>query len=247
MRNNMKKKLKLKFILIIFFSILTAIAAVFFVGKYIVTLKYVKFEADFDLDKKKLLQYLEIESDKGVLNYNVDSMKEKLSKLLYLKSYDVYLRNPNTLVINLQIRRPVAKVVGENNNLYFIDETGFVYREVQNDYEKTPTLIFSGGADKIKIGVIISGKYKNLLYELTLLKSNYSDIYDSISQFEVFGDAKDDVIYKIYFKTINHCIYLKNIINVDCISKGLAGAMYFDKINRNDKKLFYTKNAFEIM
>ena len=80
-----------------------------------------------------------------------------------------------------------------------------------------------------------------------MLKTNFHDIYDSISQFEVFDDNNSYIMYKIYFKTINHCIYLKNSINVDCISKGLAGALYFDSLNMKDKKMLYTNNAFEIM
>ena len=102
------------------------------------------------------------------------------------------------------------------------------------------------GINKIQTGVIIGGKFNNLLNEISLLKSNFHDIYNSISQFEVFDDNYN-ITYKIYFKTINHCIYLKNSINVDCISKGLAAAIYFDRLNVKEKKMLYTNNAFEIM
>ena len=156
MKNEGKLKFKLNYPVIIIGIILVSFLGFVFLGYYILTLKNVKFYADFDVDKNKLFEYLEIKKDKSILSYDTGLMKEKLSKLLYLKNYDVSMKFPNTLVIFLKARKPLAKVIGIDNKLYFIDESGMVYKEALNDFEKNPTIIFEG-TDKIKLGVIIGG------------------------------------------------------------------------------------------
>ena len=201
-------------ILIIFFVV---VLFFLFLGKSIFLVKHIEIKKDFKIDKEKLLKFLKIYPLRSIWEYNIKEMNNELSKHVYLDEYKISKKYPSTLIITMKIRKPIANVVGQKGNIYYIDNQGIIFMESNNNYN-TPLLIYDLH-DNIKYGVEIKGKYKEIIDQLVYLKLNYLDLYNSISQIEIFNNQLNRLDYILYFKTISQKIYLKNQIDVDSIIK----------------------------
>jgi hypothetical protein len=232
---------------IIFLSILIIIFAVIlfflFLGRSIFLVKHIEIKKDFKIDKNKLLKSLKIYPLRSIWEYNIEEMNNELSKHVYLKEYKVSKKYPNTLVIKMELRKPIANIVGEKEDIYYIDEQGMIYMKANNNY---PLLIFDI-KDSLNYGTEIKGKYKVIIDQLYFLKTNHSELYNSISQIEVFNNKLDRLDYILYFKTMKQMIYLKNKIDVDSINKALSCSLFIKDKYSSSEKLLFTGNSFIVM
>ena len=175
---------------------------------------------------------------------DVEEMNNELSKHVYLNEYKINKKYPSTLVITMKIRKPVANVVGQKGNIYYIDKEGVIFMESNNS--NTPLLIYDI-RDNIKYGVEIKGKYKEIIDQLVYLKTNYLDLYNSISQIEIFNNQLNILDYILYFRTMNQKIYLKNQIDVDSINRALSCVLFIKEKYSYAEKLLFTGNGFIVM
>ncbi len=238
-----KNKIIILSILILLFII---ILVFLFLGKSIFLVKNIEINKNFDIDKDKLLSILKIYPLRSIWEYNINDMEKELSKYAYLKEYKVSKEYPDTLVLKMKMRIPLAKVVGNKGSIYYIDEQGVIFKEVDNNFLNYPVLIFNIH-DNIKYGVKIIGKYKAIIDELAFLKSRYSDLFNSISQIEVIDNKMNNVDYILYFKTMKQKIYLKNKIDVDSIIKALSCVLFLNNKDYASDLIMYTGNGFLIM
>ncbi|MBN2547012.1 MAG: FtsQ-type POTRA domain-containing protein [Spirochaetes bacterium] len=228
------------FILII--SIILVLLALFIPFKLKnVTIKKINY--DFYINNDKFLEYLNIKPGISIWSYKTALIKEKIDKLYYISNSNVYKRFPNSIVIEIKIREPIAKLSGYDSEIFLIDIEGYVYRDAFKSFQSIPVIIFDN-KDDIKPGIVLKGKSREILEILDKLKSNFKNIYSSISQIEVSKNKYFGFNYVINYKTYNYRIYLKNFINVDSIKRGLAFVIYMNSKDYDSRKAYYAEKGF---
>ena len=237
-----KKGIFFIFIIILFFTLISFMI----LGKSIFMLKNVKITKDFDIDKEKLLNYLEVYPIRSIFKYNIRAMEEKLSRHYYLKEYKINKIYPDTLAIKIIIRDPLAKIVGKDGYLYNVDKNGIVFQNLNTGKETNPLIIFDKN-ENVRNGVRIGGKYEEFFDSLNFIKNIRYDLFVMISQIEVLNRNNYGMDYIISFKTLSNSIYLKNELDVDSIRKGLSCIKYLYEKNDYGEILLYTDNAFKIV
>lgn len=202
-----------------------------------------KVGMDFILDESLLLDYLNIKKGSFIWFYNTKAIQEKLSKFYFFNDTAVKKIYPDTILIELKMREPIAFVYGGNGNFYLADKDGYIYSNAFKKKVDLPLIIFEKNSF-IEPSVILKGSYKELLNVLEMLHKKNKVIYDNLSQIEV--NEKGSIKYIVNFKTYDLRVYLKNFINVDAIIDSLALAFYMDFKKENGKRAYYTENSFAI-
>jgi|GEM_PF-1582787 len=238
------KKLKVFFIIFIFISIFL-IFLFFTLGNSFFKVKSVEIYKDFVIDNNKIIRYLNIYPAKPIWKYNIRKMNEKLSILYYLKEFEIKKKYPNTLIIKLIVRQPIARIVGKEGKIFLLDINRVIFQEVNNKNNDLP-LILINSSDFFKNGIIIDIKYSDLLNVLYKLKKDNIKIYNSISQISC-EVTNSNLNYSLMFRTFNQRIHLKNSINVDSIKKGLSCILYLSEKGYFDVDLIYNKNGFVLL
>ena len=215
----------------------------FFSGRSIFTVKNVEISKDFEIDREKIIEYLEIYPQRLIWKYDTKLMEQRMSKQFFLEEYRIFKKYPNTIAIKIKIRKPIAKTVGYNSRIYVIDKDGIVFRQAHQKDSIYPLLLYSE-REKIKSGIQISGVYKNVIDVLYNLRKTSPDIYNGISQIEIFNSVGYGLNYIINYKTLYQRIYLKNKIDVNSIRRGLSCILFLEDTNYSVKKLLYTGNGF---
>ena len=233
------------FIIILFTLLALALVIIFFAGSSIFIVKNVEISKNFKIDKEKILQYLEIYPLRPIWKYNTAIMQEKMSKHFYLEEYKIYKKYPNTLAIEIKIRKPIAKIVGADGEIYVVDKEGIIFRRILKRDNIYP-LIMLEEREKIKIGIKIKGVYRNIIDILSTCKKEAPDLYNAISQIEIAINKKYGVDCVINYRTFYQQIYLKNRIDVDGIRRGLSCILYMENSNQYYKKLLYTGKGFVV-
>jgi hypothetical protein len=239
--------LKIKTGIIVIFLILfiTTVIVLIFSGNKIFTLKYIDIKKDFDLNEEKLIEYLGLYPVKPLWAYNINEIKERLSKQFYLSGYEVNVKYPNSMTIKLYIKKPFFKIAAGSGKIYVTDQEGFIFREYENKDDNIPLVLFKQNS-KIKSGIKIGGIYQNMIDELNDLKNNNIQVFDSISQIEVLNNKKYGLDYIVKFKTYDAEVYLKNKIDVDSIIRGLACVLFVNKKEYSYNRLYYSENGFAL-
>jgi hypothetical protein len=226
----------LLFILMFIFILLTA----FFLLKDMFIVTNINVERNFDLDNKKLIEFLGITEKKYIWQYDVSDMENKLSKDVNLLNYSITKKYPDSLLIKLEIRIPLASIKGKDGNLFFIDMDGMVFSRYKINY-RIPMIVYNkeisyGKEDEINI--------KDTLDSLNLAKENEKSTYYSISEIEIIKENSNLSDFIVIFGKNNNRIYLKNYINVDLLKKGLICSIYLNENEISDRNVFYSGSGF---
>ncbi len=237
-----RKFKKIYLILIVFFIfIIMFFLILLFSYNSIFTLKNIEISKDFDFNNEKIINFLELYPLKLIWTYDKNILFGRLSKLYYLENYKIDIIYPNTIRLELKIRKPVSRIVGSNGKILVIDKFGVIFR-LADENDNIPVLIYKK-RNNINLGIKFKDKYLNLLEVLNNIKDNYEDIYSSISQIDIFND--DFVFdYSISYKTLQQRLYLKNQINVDSLRRGLACVLILEKRGLNTDILRASDNMF---
>lgn len=217
-------------LIIVSFFIIILVLALFFAFR-IERVYILKEGDDFNLDEKLLLEHLKIRYGFPLLLYNVKNIENKILKFSFFEKATVRKKLPNSLIIKIKMKEPVAYIYGKDNNIFLLDKEGFVYKNAFKNFFDLP-LILSERKDLITTSITLKGVYKNVITTLAFLRDKKKDIFASISQIEI-RESKND--YILYYKRSKTGIYLKNSINVDAIIKGLAAI----KVLEDDTKMLY--------
>jgi hypothetical protein len=224
---------------VIFFSVLILAAAVFF-AKDAFIVKNVNIEKNFPVNNRKLLEYLGINRNRFIWNYDIGEMETKLSKDKNLAYYKIEKKYPDSIEITLHVRTPLANISGTNGLVFFIDSEGAIFNKYDINYH-IPLIIFN---KNINLSFNSHNGIADVLNNLNNLKENEKKLYDSITQIEIYekNDGLSDFI--VNYRTINNRIYLKNSINVDLLKKGLVCALYLTECGLNDRDIEYSGAGF---
>jgi len=245
MSKRMQKKTNifLFFIPFILLIITILILLAFFIPFKLKNVTIKKINYDFYINNNKFLEYLNIKPGFSIWSYKTDLIKEKINKLYYISNSNVYKKFPNSIVIELKIRDPIAKISGYDSEVYLIDRDGRIYRDAFKSYQNIPVVIYDI-KDDIKPGVVLKDRSKEILETLDRLKNDFKNIYSSISQIQVSKNKYYGFNYVINYKTYNYRIYLKNFINVDSIKRGLALVIYLNNKGYDNRNAYYAENGF---
>lgn len=233
-------------IVVIFIIVILGITCIttLLLSRTIFKVRNVKITKDFEINKTKLLNYLEIYPLQPIWKYNTKEMTVKLRKQKYLAYAKVTKILPNTIHIKIKEKKPVICIQNNDNTYYLVDREGSIYTKVKNNTFTIPYLIIHDIPEINNTGNInmIS---TNLIQTITKLKSLYPDIYDILTHIEITRNRAKLVDYIVNFKTLSHSIYLKNSIDVDSIKRSLVCALFLENKNDyNDLLIEHTKNGF---
>lgn len=232
--------MKVRYILLfVFFMII--ISFIFFIyGKKIFIVRNIVIDKDFNVNNEKFIKYLGIEPNKYIWQYDIVMMGKKLARQLYLYDFFIKKRYPDTLVIFLRIRKPIARVLVDNR-IMFIDKKGMIFNEAE-DNQDLPLLIYNIKED-LDYGIILSSKYIKIIEILVDLKDKNSNIYKNISEISIVEEKKS-IKYFVKYKGINSNLYLKNFINVDLLKRGFVFFLYLKENNIESNNTYFAGLGF---
>ncbi|HOJ63353.1 MAG TPA: FtsQ-type POTRA domain-containing protein [Spirochaetota bacterium] len=211
-----------------------------FVAKDFFIVKNIVIDKDFSLNNEKFIRYLDIQPDKYVWEYNISDMENRLARQAFLDQYKVNIRYPDTLVIFLRIRKPVAKLI-INNKIMFIDKNCVIFSESE-DSDNLPLLNFDI-KQNLDYGKILEKKYSKIIDILLDLKNKNSNIYRNIESIDI-SEKKPNLIYFVKYYGNNENIYLKNFINVDLLKKGFVLSLYLKENDIKSSTPYYAGLGF---
>lgn len=233
--------MKIRYIVIfaLFISIILSFLLIL-ISKEIFIVKNIVIDKDFTLNNEKFIKYLDIQPNKYIWAYDLNDMRIKLSKQIFLDDYDIKKRYPDTLVIFLRIRKPIAKVLTDGR-IMFIDKNGVIFTEVE-DGSNLPLLNFNIEKE-LSYGKILEKKYTKIIDILLDLKNKNSNIYKNIESIDIV-ENNDNLKYYVQYRGINENIYLKNFINVDLLKRGFVLSLYLKENNIERKNPYYAGLGF---
>ncbi|MCG8571837.1 MAG: FtsQ-type POTRA domain-containing protein [Spirochaetes bacterium] len=208
----------------------------YFFMKDMFLIKKVEVKKDFLLDQNNFIDYLGITSERYIWEYKIKELEEKIAVIPFIDKYEVSKKYPAKLVINLEIRQPILRIQKENGEILFVDSKGVVFQKSKNN-GFYPVLICDINND-IKKGFRLTGKYKEIISLFSNLKKKDAKIFESISQVEISKENHENYHYKVYFRTINTPLYLKNSINVEKLIKGISSILLLEEFNIEFNSLF---------
>src|SRR4030042_5401568 len=109
-RMQKKTNIFLFFIPFILIIIIILIFLAFFIPFKLKNVTIKKINYDFYINNDKFLEYLNIKPGFSIWSYKTDLIKENINKLYYISNSNVYKKFPNSIVIELKIRDPIAKI-----------------------------------------------------------------------------------------------------------------------------------------
>jgi cell division septal protein FtsQ len=109
------------------------------------TVKNIVVRGNDTIDTSRVLSLAAIEKDMSLFKMNTSGIKKNIGTLPEVKKVKIRRRIPNTVVITIVERKPIAIV---NNGLqYFVDNTGYLWPIKPNTYWDLP--IISGLKDTV--------------------------------------------------------------------------------------------------
>lgn len=225
------------FLILLIFSIFFVI----YLNRDKAVVKNIVVKSDININKKEFIVKMGLKNNKYIWEYNLIEIGKKLSRLYYVDEYKLSFSYPTVLNIELKIRKPLARIVGADGNIYFLDKKGGVYKSGKIKLW-LPLLIFDG-KENIGVGKRLKGKYADVIDLLYRLSDKYGKIYSSISQIEVDFSNRQPV-YNINFRTINKTITLKKYLNVENIVNSVAVLKVTEEIDTSQNNIYGLDDGF---
>lgn len=112
-------------------------------------IRSVEIETDGFLERDWLLDYLALGAEESLLTVDLAGLKSRLEALGQVDNAEVERRFPDTLVVSLQERQPIARIAGLRANgeklALFVDRTGAVFECERIDPSLIRSLPFLDG------------------------------------------------------------------------------------------------------
>lgn len=144
-------------------------------------LKEIKVEGNRFIETDEILEYLEIDSTRGIFNIDLKASKNQIRKHPLIKEVFVSRQLPSTLKIQVVEKQPLAVV--HNSKLFAVDEQGKILPKIKPafmcDYPIISNLKFI--VDKSN-HILKSEELNKILDYLKFLKRNYYPLYSRISE-----------------------------------------------------------------
>jgi hypothetical protein len=230
-------------IAILLFLTISILSIRMLLGKTVFQLRSVEIARDFPVDREKLISFLEIYPARPLWSYNLRKMKKQMSSQLFLFNYEITRRYPDTLVIQLTVRKAIARTIGADGEILLIDREGIIFKKARHQGKDLPLITFDKQS-KIKRGIRISGKSFNIVDILADCADNYPNVYRGISQVSSRQTPEGVFWYEVEYRTHPQKVVIQNTINVETVVKGLVGTLYMDRQASGSDILVVTENGF---
>lgn len=200
------------FILSICFLILFFKGAQYLFYSPYFSIKDIKIESSSE-DLNYISEICEVCRGKNIFRFNSKILKEELAKNSKFKEIKIKKRLPNTLIISVERRQPIASLL-KNGKIFGVDEEGVLFPIEQ---ELFPIVCFSEENTKLICKFLKELKESFIFYpEIKEVKANNSQIYLFTSDYEIkWGEVCLDDLLKEKINNLNYVIS-------DCRKRGLA-------------------------
>jgi len=240
-----------------YFLILFLVTALVFIilGTVVVynifTVKSIIVKNNFNVNEDEIIKYLDIdiEDNRFIWSYDTALLEEKLLSFDYFHKYSVEKKYPDTLVIEIKNRDPIATIVDDKGVVSFIDTNNVIFRRYSVD-TLLPLIVYNGEnlfemefMRDIKEVKITNNLLRNIIKILSNLNISNRDIFDNISQIEL-SEKKDESIYSISFRNNGNRIYFKNYINYNLIVDSFISSLFLLESGINSSNVYYTGTGF---
>lgn len=224
------------FFSVLFFLSILFLAIIFMVNKDKFLVSKVEIRADFHLNRKVLMNKLEIEDGWYIWQYRNTKIAAFLDELYFIDDYTITKKYPSKIEIKLLKRKPIARTSGKDGEIFFIDRRGVIFKSSR--IKESIPLFLIENRDQITVGKRIGGKYSDTIHLLSTLSAKYQKLYTEIAQLSVYPHSPQ-MITQIDFRTINKTISLKKKLNVENLLEALivskiCGELYEEHILLND-------------
>ena len=147
LKKHIKKRLQFLFVLL-----LAITASIIYIGWYstLLTVKKIEVRGNQVVSQESILELAQIESNIQLLRVNVSQTSQRIKTISQIKTVDVRRGWPETLVIEVVERTPLA-VTDIVEGRFLIDETGVAYQPVTP--EANLPLIFGSDDQNRAIGI----------------------------------------------------------------------------------------------
>lgn len=210
-----------KYFAFILIFLIILVSALFVINRDKFIVENIEVISDFDINKRHFLRIINIEEGNYIWKYDKNAVTSNIERIFIIDEHKLSFIFPDKIVINLKMREPVARILGRNGQVYFIDRRGTVFNHNISD-SRIPMLIVNDN-ESIVIGRKINSGYNELLNLLWIMKKKYDIYYDAISQINVISD-NNQLSYDFNFRTINKTITLKKYLNAENIVDALTVA-----------------------
>lgn len=185
-----------KNLLLISFSAVCILVALFFLHPYIFPLKEICIEGN-EIVKKKYLQTLMPKKEMGLFEVNREDLAKKLKSLPYIESVRISRKLFTELLVEIKEKNLVAEIVF-NKKKYYLSSKGLVITE--KNYINNIKLPVISLKNKVTSSRLIL-----LSAHLAVIKFHYKNFFNKISEISLDSKGKTDIFIKE-----NQSLYILN-------------------------------------
>ena len=161
----MKKRSIIAFILLILLTTITSKQKII-ISKF--NIKEIKIENNLLLQSEDIIKSLKPIYDKNLINLNYRLIEEELLKNTFVESFNIKKKYPNTLIIKIVEKKPIA-ILQNKKKKYFISDKGDLISYVDMAKYKDLPIAFGNGEDFYSL----YKELKNIKFPLRMIKSFY--------------------------------------------------------------------------
>jgi cell division septal protein FtsQ len=252
---NMKTFIKEYFWILFFATVLVFIILGTVIVYNIFTVKNVIVESNFNVDENDIVRYLDIEVEENRLiwSYDTNLLEKKLFELDYFYKYSIVKKYPDTIIIEINVRVPIATIIDGEGVVSFIDTNNVIFKMYSVD-TLLPLIVYNG--DSLFENKFIENEFtsntkeinvtndllKNIVRILSNLNISNRKVFDNISQIEI-SEKRNELIYSISFRNRENNIYFKDYIKYNLIIDSFISLLFLSESGINNN-IYYTGNGF---
>ena len=245
----MKNFIEEYFLILFFATVLIFIVLGTLIVYRIFTVKNIIVKNNFDIDGNHIVKYLNIEENRLIWSYDTALLEETLLSLDYFHKYSIEKKYPDTLIIEIEVRDPIATIIDDSGVVSFIDTNNVIFQKYNID-TLLPLIVYNGDSlfetefiGDTKRAKTTNDLLKNVVRILSNLSISNRDIFNNISQIELL-EKKDELLYSIYFRNNGNRVYFKDYISYNLIVDSFISSLFLLESGINRSNIYYTGSGF---
>ena len=203
-------------------------------------------DKNLNVNEDNIIEYLDIENNILIWNYDTALLEEKFSSLDYFHRYSIEKKYPNTLIVKIKVRTPIATITNNNGVVSFIDTNNVIFKRYNVD-TLLPLIVYRGESlfedEFIKETDVTNDFLKNVIKILSNLNIYDKNIFDNISQIEL-SEKRDGMSYSISFRNKDNRVYFKDHISYNLIVDSFISSLFLSESDINSNNIYYTGSGF---
>ena len=199
MKKRVKRRNKKRNPFLPFFRLLILFLALTFAGAYlslyglsnwnIFKIKKINIKGTVNIDNSLIKSKLQNILNKNIFLVKDESIEKIMRKFPKIRDTKIIRRIPNTLILSIKERLPIAKIDGSGNSCFIVDKEGYLLEKVSVD-EKNNLPIFRGIRTKnLTIGdKIFEKSIKILLNVYKIIMRKKPEFLEKISDYSFIDE-----------------------------------------------------------